>query len=134
MVVLHWSTARTEVAQATWFARAEQSLDRAVDAAGGPAAIRRCGGATTLEEFRPHLAWRLDEGTAAVRPRAAIAFVLPHPAPPAPAAWTLAVHRPGAEVPGLRGLAGARPAPPGGSAAAPRRARAPARPRARTAP
>ena len=93
VVLLHWSTARTEVAHATWFARTEHSLDRAVDATGGAAAIRRCGGATTLEEFRPHLAWRLDEGTAAVRPRAAIAFVLPHPKRPLPAAWTLAVRR-----------------------------------------
>ena len=103
VVVVHWSTARTEVAEATWFARAERSLGRAVTAAGGPAAIRACGGATTLEAFRPYLAWRLDEGTTAVRPRAGLVFVLPHPGPPAPPAWTLAVHRPGAAVPGLRG-------------------------------
>jgi len=103
VVVVHWSTARTEVAEATWFARAERSLGRAVTAAGGPAAIRACGGATTLEAFRPYLAWRLDEGTTAVRPRAELAFVLPHPGPPAPPAWTLAVHRPGGAVPGLRG-------------------------------
>lgn len=103
VVVVHWSTVRTEVAEATWFARAERSLGRAVTAAGGPAAIRACGGATTLEAFRPYLAWRLDEGTTAVRPRTAFAFVLPHPGPPAPPAWTLAVHRPGGAVPGLRG-------------------------------
>ena len=67
VVVLHWSTARTEVAHATWFARAERSLGRAVTPPAARPRSARCGGATTLEEFRPHLAWRLDEGTAAVR-------------------------------------------------------------------
>jgi hypothetical protein len=114
-------------AEATWFARAERSLGRAVTAAGGPAAIRACGGATTLEAFRPYLAWRAGRGNhrrPARAPSSPSSSPIPAPRLRPPGRWPCTGRAPRCRV--SRGPWRVLPgtAPPGGSGAGrPRRAR-----------
>lgn len=49
-----------EVERARYEARLYNSLDDAVEAAGGPAAVLRCGPVNSMPYSRPALAWRLD--------------------------------------------------------------------------